>query len=309
MIELFNGSTSAQTEKHYSTVRTLIPVVDTTIEVDSEFSTCLTQCIPPLKMFTDEVGSDLYKNDWFSMYQNVLSGGSNELYLVVNDEEIQVTDGTYGDIYDADAFFGYKFFAYDIWTQHGYGSYRAVMRKYDSSGNLIKEEWYPCFQIMKWSEKMANGTVVIESHKNGVLRNGNSYADLTISGPFFLKNWRQRVRLPGKLKRSGYPIELLGVTMNDLTQTRKQVFDTMGETFDLQINLVSSDQINPVIFDDLFANIVYVTDYNVYNFESYKKVRLVRESIEMQPRVVKRKSFVFKMLGEEKKNEKFNDEI
>lgn len=307
MIELFNGSTSAQTEKHCSTVRTLIPIVTIQSFEDDEFYACVKQCTPPLRMFTDEVGIDLYKNDWFRMYMNKISGGSITLAIVVNGIEIAITDSTYGAEYDGDEFYGYMFTAFAIWTAHGYGNYQAVMRKYDANDNLVKEDWYPCFKIQKYSAKSANGTVVIETRKNGTLRNGNDYSDLTMTGPYFIQNWSQRIRLPGRLKRSGFPVELSGVTMNNATQTRRQVFDTMGESFDLDIHLVSSEQINPVIFDDLFANIVYVTDYNVYNFESYKSIRLVRESIEFQPRVRKRNSFTFKMINEEKKNEKYND--
>lgn len=310
MIELFNGSTAAQTEKHYSTVRTLIPVVDNTIEVDTDFVTCTTQCIPSLKLFTDEIGTDEYKNDWFTLYQNTVTGGTHTLAIVVNEVEIAITDDTYGQEYAGNNFYGYRFDAFDIWTEHGYGNYQAVMRAYDSNNNLIKETWSVCMTLQKFTDKTANGTVVIETQKKGILRHGNKYYDLSMPGAVRnLPYWQQRVRLPGKLKRVELPVELMGVVKNDLAQTRLQSFDTMSEAYDLSINLVSSEQIVPVIFDDLFANVVMVTDYNVYNFESYRKVRLVRESISLQPRVVKRKSFTFRMVNEEKKFEKFNDSL
>lgn len=310
MIELFNGSTSAQTEKHYSTVRTLIPVVDTTIEADSDFVTCTVQCIPNLKLFTDEIGDDDYKNDWFTLYQNTPTGGSHTLSIVVDNVEIAITDNTYGQEYAGEVFYGYRFDAYDIWVQHGYGDYSAVMRAYDANNNLIKETWSVCFKLQKFIDKIANGTVVIETQKKGILRHGNKYYDLSMQGVArALPYWSQRVRLPGKLKRAELPVELMGVVRNDLSQTRIQSFDTMTEAYDLDIYLVSSEQILPVIFDDLFANVVMVTDYNLYNFEAYRKVRLVRESISLSPRVVKRKSFKFRMINEEKKFEKFNDSL
>jgi hypothetical protein len=310
MIELFVTPGTVQTEKHYTTIRTLIPVVDTAIEQDLDFSTCTVQCIPNLRMLTDEVGDDWYKNDYFTMYQNSIASGSHEIAIIVNDVEIAVTDDTYGKLYTGVNFTGYRFDAYSIWSEHGYGNYRTVMRTFDVSSSVVKEEWSACFKVELFSDKSANGTVVIESQKNGSLRNGKKYYDLSMPGAQrSLPYWSQRVRLPGKLKRSGLPIELSGVTMNDITQTRKQVFDTMGEAFDLHINLVSSEQILPVIFDDMFANVVMVTDYNVYNFEAHRRLRLLRESIEVQPRVVKRKSFVFKMISDEKKNEKFNDSL
>lgn len=307
MIELFNGSTSAQTEAHYSTIRTLIPVVDTTIETDSDFCTCQVQCIPALKFLTDEIGDDEYNNDWFTMYQNSISGGSHELFIVVNDQEIQVTDNTYGQEYEGANFYGYRFDAYNIWDEHGYGDYYFIMRKYDASANLVETETSATFKLQKFTKQTANGTVAIETRKNGSLRHGKKYHDLSMNVGKNLQYWTQRVRLPGRLKWAGAPVELSGVVMNNITQTRQQVFDTMTLEYDLEIHLVSGEQILPVIFDDMFANIVYVTDYNVFNFESYKKLRLLRTGIEIKPRVVKRKSFTFKMISEEKKYEKYND--
>jgi hypothetical protein len=310
MIEIFYGAGSDQTEKHYSTKLEAIAVIDNEIEVDSDFSTCTVQCIPNLKFFTDEVGTDWYKNDWFSMYQNKITNGTITLHIIIDNEEIEVTDSTYGSEYDGDEFYGYQFNAYNIWQEHGYIDFRCVMRTYDVFDNLVKEEYTSCMKLQKFSEQMANGTVVIETRKNGSLRNGKKYYNLTITGSsFYLNSWRQRIRLPGKLKRSGFPVELSGVALNDSLQSRQQIFDTMGEEYDLTINLVSSEQILPVIFDDMFANMVMVTDYNVYNFEAYRRVRLLRESISLSPRSVKRKSITFKMVNEQKKNEKFNDQL
>jgi hypothetical protein len=310
MVEIFFGAGTDQTEKHYSTILEAVPVVDNLIEIDTDFSTCTVQCIPNLKLLTDEIGADWYKNDWFTLYQNSVTGGSHTLHIVIDNTDIEITDNTYGNEYVGAVFYGYKLDAYKIWLEHGYVDFRCVMRNYDVNNNLVKEDWSVCMKLQKFSDQTANGTVVIESRKNGSLRNGKKYYDLRMTGGSkTLPWWDQRVRLPGKLKRSGFPIELSGVALNDGLQSRQQIFDTMGEEFDLTINLVSSEQIIPVIFDDLFANMVMVTDYNAYNFESYQRVRLVRESIAIQPRVVKRKSITFKMVNEQKKNEKFNDSL
>lgn len=309
MIELFNAATSAQTEKHYTTIRTLIPVVNPTADADIDFCTCTKQCVPPLLLFTDEVGTDEFKNDWFTMYQNTVSGGSHTLAIIVNGSEIAITDDTYGKEYDGTYFYGYRFDAYDIWNEHGYGNYQFVMRAYDSGANLLKETYSATFKLMRYRDVSANGTVVIESRKNGKLRHGLDYSNLEVPGGVTrgLPYWPQRVRLPGKLKWAGAPVELSGVVMNDLVHSREQVFDTMNLEYDIEIYLVSSSQILDVIFDDLFANEVYVTDYNVYNFEKYRKLKLLRNSVELQPTSRIRKSFVFKMINQDKKYEKYND--
>lgn len=312
MVELANtGSTAAQTALHYSTIRTLIPVIgDPGAGLEEDFCTCIKQCIPALPMFTDEVGTSDYKNDWYRMFQNTLSGGSHTLTMYVNGVPETVTDSTYGSEINGITFYGYQFNAYDIWDTKGYCEVYFVMNALDSLGNIIKTTTSPTFQIKRYTDSAANGTVVIESFQNGQLRHGNNYTDLRYSLPFFnsvLPNWHQRIRLPGKLKWAGAPIQLSGVVVNDSVHSRLQSLDTMDLEYDLELYLLGSTQANPVIFDFMFGNTVLVTDYNVYNYESYVKVSLLRTGIELSPRVRRRKSFVFKMVNADKKYEKFND--
>lgn len=309
MIELWNGSTTAQTAKHFSTLRTLIPVVDTTGNgQDSDFCTCIKQCIPDLKFLTDEIGEDEYKNDWFRLYQNSVSGGSHTVSIIVDGQEILVTDDTYGQNFNGSAFYGYMFKAYNIWNEHGYGRYKFILRNYDSSGNLVQTDTSPWFVLKYYTDREANGTVRIETIKRGSLRHGKKYYDLRMTGGArTLPYWKQQIRLPGKLKWVDNPTESIGVVENNLSQTRQQVFDTMDTEYDLEIYLVSADQSKSVIFDDLFANVVYVSDYNVYNWETYRNLRLRRISTSFQGRVRKRKSFTFRMTNEESKFEKYND--
>jgi hypothetical protein len=307
MVEIFSAMGTVQTEKHYSTIRTLIPVVPTLLPHERDFCSCVQQCIPDLKLLTDKIGSDTYKNDWFTMYQNKITSGSNKVFIVVDNEEIEITDNSYGNEYDGSYFYGYKFLAYEIWQMHGFGKYIFIARTYDTNGEIVLEETSPQYYVMEFSDNTANGTVVIETKKNGTLRHGKSYYDLSFPLSKTLPFWFQRVRLPGKLKVTGYPLELSGVVMNNLQQDRQQVFDTMNIEYDLEVHLVSASQILPVIFDDMFANTVTVTDYNVYNFEAYTSLRMLRTGIEVKPRVRKRQSFVFKMQNEQKQFEKYND--
>lgn len=310
MIRLLNGSTNAQTTKHFTTIRTLIPVIPSLLTDDvGDLCLCRLQCIPCLKMFTDEIGTDTYKNDWYRIYQNLITGGYAKVFIVVDDVEIEVTDDTYGKLYDGTYFMGYRFNAYNIWSEHGYGEYTFIIRGYDANDNLIKESESVCFDIQKFSTRMANKTVTITTRQNGILRHGNNYSNLEVTGEVYrgLPYWEQRVRLPGRLKRTPGNYELSAVAVNDQVHSRLQVLDMYTEAYDLEIDLVSSDQLLHVIFDNMFANKVYVTDYNVLNWENYKSVSLLRVGEEFEPRVVRRKSWTFKMVNADKKFEKFND--
>lgn len=310
MIKLFQPSSNLEPAKHYSTRRTNIPVIRVDdITQEDEFCTCIMQCIPCLPLLTDEVGTDEYKNDFFRLYQNSIASGSHTVHIVVDEVEIEVTDNTYGTLYNGSAFYGYKFDAFKIWQEHGYGKYSAVIRNYDSLGNLVKTTTSPCFELQKFSDRKANKTVRIETRQSGKLLHGNDYTNLTLSDPSLkaLQYWRQQIRLPGNLKMSGITTENDRLVMNDDIRSSLQVLDKMGIEYDLTLERLSVEQAFPVIFDYLFSAPVYVTDYNVYNWTSYRNIRLVKTAIDFQPRIAKRNTFVIKMKREEENIEKFND--
>jgi hypothetical protein len=310
MINLYPGSSNLETAEHYSTKRTGIAVVRIDeVTQEDDFCSCIMQCIPCLPLLTDEVGTDLYKNDFFSLYQNSISGGSHTVHIVVDDEEILVTDNTYGKLYNGSAFYGYRFDAVSIWGEHGYGRYSAVLRNFDSLGNLVKTTTSPCYELQKFSGRKANRTVRIETRQSGRLLHGNNYTNLAMSNPAekTLQYWPQQIRLPGNLKISGLPVENDRLVLNNDLRTSLQILDKMGVEYDLTLEGLSVEQAFPVIFDYLFSAPVYVTDYNVYNWSNYRNIRLVKTAINFTPRVAKRNTFVISMKREEENIEKFND--
>lgn len=310
MIEIFNPVGIGQTAKHFSTLRTTIPVFEEpTISQTEEFCTCIAQCIPDLKMLTDEIGTDLRRNDFHSVYQNSVPSGSHTVNIIVEGVEILVTDDTYGKLFNGSAYYGYKFEALKIWTEHGYGVYKFVIRNYNSFATLVAEEFSPQIVLKKYTDREANGTVRITSKKSGTLRHGKKYFNLTLSSSLLkpVAFWEQQIRLPGSLKWTGTPLESMGVVQNSLLQPRSQTFDTLMNEYNLTINLVSSEQALAFLYDDLFANKIYVTDYNVYNWEKYTDLQLRRVDQSFNDRMVKKKSFVIKMVNAEEKFEKFND--
>ena len=79
--------------------------------------------------------------------------------------------------------------------------------------------------------------------------------------------------------------------------------------YTMNIHLVGSSQIMPVVFDDLFGSEVYVTDYNVYNHvvdprdftaQQYVDLPVRREtaSIPTPSGTAKRKTYSFEMAYE-----------
>jgi hypothetical protein len=308
MVEIFQSNAAPQTAKHFSTLRTTIPVFnEPSIREAEDFCTCIKNCIPDLKFLTDEIGTNAEKNDFFSMYQNSAPSGTHTIHIVIDGVETLVTDDTYGKYYDGVVFQGYRFDAYKIWLANGYGSYSFIMRSYNSFGTLIETETSPTMRLKRYTDREANGTVRIETQKNGSLRHGKKYFNLNLNTNEYIFYWRQQVRFPGALKLSGLPTESNGIVNNTVNQFRVQTFDTMSTEYDLQLNLLSTAQIEAFLFDDLFANTVLVSDYNVRNFKVYRNLKLRRLTQEFQPRVAMRKTFTIKMINAEEKYEKYND--
>lgn len=311
MIELFNGSTTAQSPKHYSTKRTFIPTFELQNQSEEgDFCVCKLQCIPCLKFFTDEVGTDTRKNDFFTLFQNSIPNGSHKVFYTLDDweTEVEITNNDFGTLYNGTNWYGYEFKAFKVWQQIGYKEFSASLRNYDSSGELVQRKDSACRKLIKYSDQSANGTITIETNKYGILRHGNNYTDLELVGGLKVKNWRQQIRLAGSLEFAGFPTEATRLMMNDSLQLSRQVFEKGGIEYDLHIVGASAVQVMPVLLDDLFANIVYVSDYNLRNFEVYNKVRILRNSTEVEPsRSRMRKSFKIRVIREESNIEKFND--
>lgn len=309
-IKLFQPASNPQSTKHYSSLRKDVNVINVQrLEEPEEFCTCIIQCVPCLPMFTDTIGTDFYKNDFFSLFQNSITGGSHEVYIVINGvQQPQITTNAYGKIFNMSANFGYRFDAFDIHALHGYCEWYGILINKDSLGNIVRTDKSPCFKLQRFTERAANRTVRIETNQQGKLLHGNNYSNLAPVVPGLkATTWFQQIRLPGALLLSGMPVENDGIVLNDSIRSRMQIMDKLSMEYDLELDLVSSEQVMFVILDYLFSNVCYVTDYNVYNWEKYRSKRLVRTGIDLQPHIRKRKSIVIKMKREEENIEKTND--
>lgn len=310
MIELLNGTTSAQNPRHFSTKRTFIPTFEVSNgSEEGDFCVCRIQCVPALKFFTDEIGVDSAKNDFFSLFQMSIPGGTHKVYITVeNNNPVEITNNNYGTLYTGSTWVSYEFTAFKIFNQIGYKKFYCTITNLDGSGAIVATLNSAPRNLIKYSDQSANGTITIETNKNGILRHGNNYSNLELAGGTIMKFIRNQIRLSGSLEWSGAPLEKTRLTLNGNLQDSLQVFEKMEMEYDLKIVLASSEQIIPVLLDDLFANAVYVTDYNLFNFEKYSRLKVFRESNDFTAgRSARRKSFVVKVKRAYSNIEKYND--
>tara|TARA_R110000772_G_scaffold120327_3_gene226509 strand:- start:3775 stop:4752 length:978 start_codon:yes stop_codon:yes gene_type:complete len=320
MIFLPNDATSLRTVAFFSS---RAPNIKTeflaNLEIDSDFCTCITQCVPKLPVFTDEIGTDFYKNDKTSLFARTLNSnlviGSSTVFQIVNVITGVVTplvNTTHGTLTQGIKFDLFEVDWFKIYSTLGYGKYRLEFKTTVSLYLQILDSYCStAYHLKPYSDKLANGTVRLEFEQNGKLNHSKDFSNLlslTLTPVVF----RKQVRLPGSLKFESMNEETDHLTLNGKDRPSYQIKDQIRPEYTLDLHLVSSAQVVETLFNDLFANPVNVTDYNVYNFVAdvdnysatkYRSIKLMKKTSNFSATSKqKRKSFSFAMAL-------FNDKI
>lgn len=255
--------TSASSD-YFSTKRINVPILYPRNINESTFCTCIKQCVPALPVFTDQLGGDFYKNDYFSMYMNLIPSGSVVFKIVSSDgTETTVTDDTYGRLdTEDDVYYFYRVDWYKVWDNLGYDTYYLSLENKLGSGVVIQKEVSPKFKLQRYSDRIAHGTVRIESLQSGILLSNTKYLGANNGKT---PQFEQMIRFRGSLSYSGNIIQNDDLQLNNTSRSLMQIKDQSFPEYKLTIALVSGLQIARTLFDYLFANNVNVSDYNVYN--------------------------------------------
>jgi len=123
------------------------------------------------------------------------------------------------------------------------------------------------FNLTLFSEYTADRTVRIETFQNGNIESSQfDYTDL---------NWFQSIRIPGKF----WDKQPKFTTENLLSGSRSiiQVQDSVRNVYTLNTELLNSKAANRMIYDYFLANKVFITDYNLFNFEIYRQLEVYPE--------------------------------
>ena len=224
------------------------------------------QCCYEEYAFADLSDTDTFKNDITSfLFKLSTSTDTLELKLFKNCEEVAVLDdNTYGTVYDS-AYFGddlRKGFKLDwrlVANGLGFGNYHVeANREILNQDSSVESHTY---LLRPFSESLANDTVRVITYSEGIIEGGADY-----TGAFV--QWEQRIRLRGKFGNPSPTFE----TDNYLDTTRKvqQIQDQITTDYELEIEGVPSEIAKPLIYDKLLANQIFITDYNLFNFDKYE---------------------------------------
>lgn len=311
-IDVNETSSTIEGALHFSGKWLNVPVYTPRSVATPEICTCLSQCVPALPAFTDEIGTDFYKNDKFRISINPVLGTDIDLKIVSQSgAEWAVTNNTYGVRTSLSDFYSYYFDFYKIWNQLGYGSYRFELYNKTVGGAVLQSDVSPWFRLTKFAEKTALNTVRIETVQSGKLFNSINY-----KGLFAGAKYPQQIRFRGSLIFSGQIVENSGYQLNDPNRTRLQVKDQLLPEYTLTLHQVSSVQVARAMYDYLMANSVAVTNYNPYvhsidprnwNTEQLRSIplKVVENSFNANYNAIRR-TYSFKMEYDQKNIFKIN---
>lgn len=233
------------------------------------------QCCYEEYAFADLTDSDSFKNDITSfIFKLSTSSDTLELKLFKNCVEVAVlNDNTYGTEYGT-VYFGddvRKGFKLDwnlVANGFGFGNYHIEANaEILSQDSTVQTHTY---LLRPFSEGLANDTVKITTFSQGIIEGGTDYTGSEV-------DWEQSIRVRGKFGNPQPTFE----TDNYLDTTRRvqQIQDQITTDYDLEIESVPSEIAKPLIYDKLLANRIYITDYNLFNFDKYENLEVYPSEI------------------------------
>jgi hypothetical protein len=217
-------------------------------------------------------GLTKYENDYTTFYVNKVDTSDTIQFFVINtadNSEVELTQANaadYGVFAEGD---NYKGIEVDFTTLKAtYPALNRVKFKvvHDVFGSITQTETH-VFQIMLWNEVSANNTVRIETLNSGRIESGNDYNEL---------NWRRSVRIRGRF--GDMKPELQRDDYMDGNRVIKQIQDQFIRKYTLETELLPQGILNMIAFNDMLANNIIISDYNLQN-TNYKGIEVVPETV------------------------------
>ena len=277
-------------------------MITSSVEVPQEipslsFCFCDYECDFVETAFADLADTDSYKNDrtdigLFNIPDTV--GGSFAIRLIKSDGTIiNIVDNTYGSLTalgslaSLPTYFGYLVNWNLVATLEGFGKYHIEVDLTNYTNTITRKSYD--FQLMPYSEESADGTVKIETVHNGCVENGIDYGSI---------GWIRSIRLPAIFGNKIQRLETDNYfdTQNNKTQIRDQVVNE----YTLSTERLPSMVMTPLIEDKLLANQIFITDYNLFNFDDIRKLEVVAVEIAEQNYSSKSRKASFKIVFEDK---------
>lgn len=237
-------------------------------------------CLCDLGLFSCEYketaffgGSNKYQNDYTTFFVNKVDPSDEVKFFLINEfdqSEIELTSATaseFGLWSESGNHVGIEVDFDTLKTNHS--DLDEVSFKIDQTvfGSQVIRTTHT-FTLTEWDEKLADGTVRIETVNSGRIESGNDYEDL---------DWRRSLRIKGFFGQKTPSLESDNYLDGD--RVIRQIQDKIVNEYTLETELVPQYVYNLLIYNDLLSNEVFVSDYNIFNAENYKGLSVVPDSI------------------------------
>jgi hypothetical protein len=231
--------------------------------IEAEFCTC--DC-PYSELAFHSTSTDEWKNDKASFL--VRRGAATEAWVFQLYKAgllvATITSSTYGEYYDFGSLAyadlkGMVIYWKQVYDAFGNGDYTVRIEKTFGGVSVATESH--TFMVRPYSFEQASGTVKLETYQNGTF----VATGYTLRGV----NWYQSMRMQGIFWNKQPKVETNEYFNSD--RLRTQIWDKIVNTYSLELRMLPSFISNAVIYDQLLANTIYLTDYNINN-EVYRKV-------------------------------------
>ena len=247
-------------------------------------SVCIKSCCYVENVFS-EIGEIVTTecNDKTSLlFKKTIASDTISIRLIASDgTSYSINDNTYGLLYssfiNAPLYVGFIADWNKIYNLLGAGMYHfeitQVIIGVTSTIKTIK------YNLAPYSDGAANQTVRIESYNTGVILSSQfNYKLMTADLP---NGWYQSFRLGGKLLPS--TPKLTVDNYYDQDYQLLQIQDKVTDEFQLETYLLPSEISDQIIYDNLLANKILVSDFNIFNEKVFRSVNLY--SIEITKKV------------------------
>ena len=246
-----------------------------TEEAANEICYCDFECKYVETVFAD-VGKEWWKNDKNSwLFKKWIAADSIVLKLYKDDEHITtIIDDTLGDYYNGFAtqplYVGFCIHWENVMNTYGPGFYQLKAEITILGSDSTWES--RLFQLMPYDDIMADGTVRFECYQTGnILASDFDYTDLIEGG------WYQSYRIKGMF---GFKEPQLNTdNYRDQNYKIKQIQDSIKNFYQLKTDLLPAEIIRMMTQDNLLANKILLTDYNILNTEIFRRIELYPDEI------------------------------
>lgn len=217
-------------------------------------------------------GSDTYETDISDFLVDIPDTvtGSFEIKLtnITTGAETVLSDNTYGTYFALGSFAsqptkgGYLIDWGKVRDVIGFARYRVTISQTFFSQTIEAESHI--FDLKPYDPEFADGTVRIETVRNGCIEGGIDYTGL---------DWVTQVRIPGKFGFKTSRIERDFYETN--TRRVAQIQDQVINTYELRTELLPAFISDPLLEDGFMANNVFITDYNLISARDIRQLEVV----------------------------------